>query len=40
MFPIGDDTGGGRVPLAPITIGIIILNAVVFLFQLTLGAGI
>jgi len=39
MIPIGDEPRNGR-GLAYITIGFIVLNVVVFLYELTLGAGL
>ena len=39
MFPISDTPRPGR-GLAVVTIGLIILNAVVFLYELSLGAGL
>jgi membrane associated rhomboid family serine protease len=39
MFPISDEARPGR-GLAVVTIGLIILNALVFLYELSLGAGL
>jgi membrane associated rhomboid family serine protease len=39
MLPIGDDPRHGRGP-AYVTVGLIVLNAAVFLFEVSLGAGI
>ncbi|MBI4791122.1 MAG: rhomboid family intramembrane serine protease [Chloroflexi bacterium] len=39
MFPIGDEERGGR-GLAPVTVGLIVINVVIFLFELALGANL